>query len=566
MNIRVSIAKLFDFQSYKRLWFYSKSYRGEVVLLSSLNIVSSLIYILIALLTKQLIDIATSASRSGFVVSLCLMVAIFLIELMLSSFSTYRGTQATERIRNDIQFRVLEGLYDKKWLDINTFKTGDLMTRLYSDVSSIVTIFVTTVPSLIALTIQLIIAFIVLSRFDPLLASLTFLITPIMLILSMLIGKRLKDIQMNIQKSDSIQRSLMNESLQNLLVLKAYQYLKTNLSHIKTLQLNHQNFVMQKNKVAVQANMAMYLGYRFGFFGAIGFGAYRIMTRSITFGTFTAFLQLVGQIQGPLHGLTRSVPQVISSMSSVNRIDELLDLESEEDLSNSTEFDVVNVPHSISFEEVSFEYVANQNVLDKVNLTVTLGHKIAIMGESGEGKTTLLHLMLALLKPTHGKILLNHNSHHSEVLQAKHRCYFSYVPQSNALFSGSIYSNFLLQCQPTEEELKIALEASCCNAFIDELPDGLQTVLGERGNGLSQGQAQRITIARALLHKTPFLMFDEATSALDTTTERLVIERLKKHYPDVTLIAITHRDNILDICDSVYLIKDGQLSQMVGAK
>lgn len=556
---RVDKIKLFlDIELHKRLWAYSRPYKKQVFLITFFGTLNSLITVSIALMTKALIDQATVRIDGSLFYLILGLGTLMAFELGISSYSNYYIQTTHEKIKNTLQFSVIGQLYEKKWNDLNQFKTGDLLTRLSSDVAQIVSVYIKVVPGLIAMFFNFLFAFIVLSAFDPFLAFVTFLLTPIMILASLLVGRKLKAIQMNIQKSESYLKSLINESLQNMLVLKTFGYLNHNLCEIQKAQESYFLHSSQRIKTSVTTNLMINLSFRFGFFGALGMGAFRLMNRTISFGTFTAFLQLVGQIQGPLIMLSRGLPQLITALSSVNRLDDLIELESE--MSSPQIQSISNVfPVGLHSKDLAFHYTSTHPVLKKVNFTISKGEKIAILGESGQGKTTLAHLMLSLLSPCEGKIEMQMNDGAIYEVSSETRNYFSYVPQSNTLFSGTIKKNFLLKETLDEKTLKIALETACCLDFLNEMPMGLETELGERGIGLSQGQAQRLTIARALIHNKPFLIFDEATSALDLETERLLIERLKLNYPEITLIAITHRKGILDICDRVYSIKNSEL-------
>jgi ABC-type multidrug transport system fused ATPase/permease subunit len=426
-------------------------------------------------------------------------------------------------------------------------------------VDSIVTALINTVPTLIALMVQLLMAFGLLYMYDMLLALLTFLVTPITILFGMVIGQKIKVVQKKIQEADALKHSIINEALQNIIILKSFNYVIRNLERVKALQADHFELVKRKNRISINSNLMLGFGYQLGFFGAVTFGAFRLASKAITVGTFTAFIQLVGQIQAPIQGLASSLPQLIASLSSVERIHELDEIENDRLLDDNTMIHSA-VPSKIVVKNISFAYKENHPVFSGLNMTINRGEKVAIVGPSGEGKTTLVHMLLSLIEPDAGEITIETGAGGTFPLGVGTRRFFSYVPQTNTLFSGSIYDNFLLNHDVSDEAIENALIASCCKSFIDELPEGLDTLMGERGIGLSQGQAQRISIARALLHETPFLVFDEATSALDIETERNLISNLKQYYPLCTLIAVTHRESIFDICDRVYWMKNGGLT------
>lgn len=561
MKIISKIKPLFSTQSYKELNRYALGYRRKILWLTLLTLTESMIGIAMALVTKTMIDFAVNKNIQMAIIYGIIFAILLFAVMLLSSYVSYYTVRITETLKNKMQLELLKNLYEKQWLELNRFKTGDLLTRLYSDITNVLNVLLSTIPTLISLFVSLILSFAVLLYYDPLLATLTFLITPVTIIISMLIGRKLKVIQAKIQIAESNHRSLVNESLQNMLVLKTFEFLSQNLKTIHDVQNNRFVLLKQKNIISIKANLILGLGYRLGFFGAVAFGAFRLYLDAITFGTFAAFLQLVGQIQGPIQGLSHSIPQLVSSMSSLDRINELNGLASEKfKLKDSVKLNLI--PNSIEFKNLTFSYKENQKVLEQVNLSIHRGEKIAIVGASGEGKTTFIHLLLSLITPITGEIIMHFDQHPSELIDISTRTYFSYVPQTNSLFSGSIYENFLLKEAVNEEAINTALIASCSYDFVTELPDGIHTVLSERGIGLSQGQAQRLTIARALLHNKPYLIFDEATSALDLETEKQLIENMKHYYPNTTLIAVTHRESILEICEKVYRIGNHKLSSV----
>ncbi len=559
MNLKSKLTLFLNIELHKKLQTFSIGYKWSIFRIVLLNVLNALTSIGLAIVTKVLIDSAMAGKLNTAIYYGISLAIILLFEMFLVSAITYYTVRTKESMRNSLQLNALSEIYDKKWIQLNTYKTGDLVSRLYSDVDSIVTALTNTVPTLIALMVQLLMAFGLLYSYDTLLALLTFLVTPITILFGMVIGQKIKVVQKKIQEADALKHSIINEALQNIIILKSFNYVIRNLERVKALQADHFELVKRKNRISINSNLMLGFGYQLGFFGAVTFGAFRLASKAITVGTFTAFIQLVGQIQAPIQGLASSLPQLIASLSSVERIHELDEIENDQQQDDNT-LNHSAIPSKIVVNNISFAYKKNQPVFSGLNMTISRGEKVAIVGPSGEGKTTLVHMLLSLIEPDAGEITIETNAGGRFPLGASTRRFFSYVPQTNTLFSGSIYDNFLLNHDVSDEAIENALIASCCKSFIDELPEGLETLMGERGIGLSQGQAQRISIARALLHETPFLVFDEATSALDIETERNLISNLKQYHPLWTLIAGTHRESIFDICDRVYWMKNGGLT------
>jgi ATP-binding cassette subfamily B protein len=536
-------------------------YKLMLFIITSLSIISSLSNVAMAIVSRSLVDGSGGGSTNHLVKYGSILASLFILQIIASSLIAFLTSRLRESMRNDLQFNFLKNIYNTEWLLINEYKTGDILTRITSDISSIIEIWATIFPSLISLILQLITAFIVLMSYDNILALFALMISPLCIIISLLIGNHLKKIQSQVQKAESVFQSFITESLQNIIILKIFEYIHSNLTQVKNYQQNKYDLILKRTKFSIGTNIIVSLGYRFGYFFALLLGAYRLSMKSISFGTFTAFLQLVGQVQGPMDGLVRTIPQIISGLASVDRLMEINSLEQE--CSNELSSNLNPMPVAININNITFGYTKETLILKNISLIINSGQIIGIVGSSGGGKTTLIRILLALIKPQLGYISIEFENNLSLPFSSYTRRFFSYVPQGNSLFSGSIISNLrVAKHDASEKEFNRALTTSCCLEFIKELPDGINTIIGERGIGLSEGQAQRLSIARALLHNAPFLILDEATSALDIATETKLIENLKLNYPKTTIIAITHRESIFKICDFVYRIENGKLTPL----
>jgi len=554
--------KVLNKSSYIKLFSYTNSYKIKLTTIVISNILLSLSSVFIALMTKQLIDFAINSNFNKAIYYASITGFLFIFQLSITSFISIKTSILKETMRNNIQLNFMKTIYKKKWIDLSKYQSGDLITRITSDTRNIVDVLVDIFPKQISLAIQLIFAFIVLSRYDKTLSFLAFIVAPIAVIVSWLIGKRLKPIQTQVQTTESELRSYLTEAIQNFTLIRTFEYDEHSIKQINATQEKKKKLIIKKTKISALANAATGLGYRIGFFGAIGFGSYRLFTKAITFGTFTAFLQLVGQIQAPIQGIARTIPRIIVTLASVERIDALENLKNEIHIKSNSKTELI--PTQIQFENIGFNYNENNSVLKNVSLTINKDEKIAFLGLSGEGKTTIIRLLLSLIEPHSGNLYLEFNDNSKTIFSKATRKYFSYVPQVNILFSGTIKHNLQLAKETMNpEDIKKALDTACVTDFINDLPNGINTVVGERGIGLSQGQIQRICIARALIHGSPFLILDEATSALDIETEKKVIDNLNENYKDLSIIAVTHRDPIIKICDSIYVLNDGILTKKI---
>jgi ATP-binding cassette, subfamily B, bacterial len=542
---------------------YVKPLMGWLILIILLDSGSSIAGVSISIVSKNIIDSATSGKLDRVFLIGVLYVLIVLINMGMGLLSSFYSVRVTEEMSNKIR----QGFYSKfmkaEWSELSEFHSGDLVTRMTSDVSSITSVVVGTVPAIISLGVQLLAAFLVLVRYDARLGILAFVIGPSVVLLSRLWGRKLKQLQLKTQESESAFRAFIQETIQNLLIIKCFVREDSSRETLQSLHENRMVWIKRRNLYSMTANATLRLGYWFGYLLAFGWGAYGIYKKTISFGTMTAFLQLVGQVQGPFMGLARTIPQIITSMASIDRLLELEKLDNEISTGELPNCDSVGV----TIKNVSFSYKDGQKIIDNISFNVCSGEIVALVGPSGEGKTTIIRLILALLKPSEGRIYLTSKYGETWEVASKVRSIISYVPQGNTLFSGTIADNLRFgKFDATFEEMRSAAQDACVWEFIDKLPDKFDTVIGERGLGLSEGQAQRIAIARAFLKKAPILILDEATSALDVNSELHVLKSVKKHMENCTCIVITHRPSALEICTRILRIENGKLTEQAHKK
>lgn len=326
-------------------------------------------------------------------------------------------------------------------------------------------------------------------------------------------------------------------------------------NRLNNLQENRTKLVIERNKISVTASSILSLGYYLGFILSFAWGAYKLSLGLITFGTLTIFFQLVGQVQGPFVSIVKSIPSLIAMEGSAARLMELENIPQEKIIRNSLPIRQAG----IEFSEIAFQYEKDRVILKNINAKIKPGEIVSIIGPSGEGKTTLVRLVLSLLEQNQGSINLVDIDKKYQ-LNALCRDMISYVPQGNTLFSGSIYENIIVgKPTATDEEVIQVIKDTCCFEFVSALKDGIHTVIGEKGLGLSEGQAQRLTIARALLRNAPILILDEATSALDEETELKILNVIKAKDPRPTCLLITHRPTVYNLTDRVLRLKNGVL-------
>jgi ABC-type multidrug transport system fused ATPase/permease subunit len=550
--------KLANFKAYYWLAGYIRYHRSSFIVVILISTLSPLLSILSVLASKQVIDLSIQKNIQKALVYMLFFAGLMFSQMLLSAYSNWKTSNLKESLNNHVQKNFLELLYRIEWPYLNKYHSGDILTRLTSDVSSIVDGMVTLVPTMIALCVQLLTAFCVLFYLDHTLALLAFVLGPVSVIFAWFIGRKLKKMQHEIQASESIYRSFVHESIQNVLIIKIFENVQTNLKRVQFLQQTKFDLIMKRVRFGISTNLVLGFSYRIGFFMAFGRGAWNLSRGTSSFGTFTAFLQLVGQVQAPFEGLSRTLPQLVSTLASAERLMEFEELPLEK-----------IVPHpdfhggealGLSLGNISFSYKENQPVLTDLSFKINPGEIVAIIGPSGEGKTTVIRLLLALLLAETGTLDLQDRYGQQLAVSATTRSYFSYVPQGNTLFSSSIADNLRIGCPgASDEDLIAAAKAACAWPFIETLPEGIHTIIGENGLGLSEGQAQRLSIARALLKPASILLLDEATSSLDSETEKTVLDNIRNLSPRRTCIAITHRQTVFEICDRIYRLKQGSL-------
>jgi len=534
---------------------YIKSYKKDLISLVLINILMPVIAISSAVISKYLIDFAFAKDTDTFVKLILLFIVVQFIGLIIGSLNSFINTRLNQNLSNHFQYHFLEKYFHIDWLQISQHATGDITTRLTSDVRNIVNYYTVFLPSVITLFIEFTLSFAILIWFDPWLAVFGFILGPLIAFLSLTWGHKIKRIQNEIQTNEAGYRSYYIEAIKNNIIVKTFNSDQIILSKVKYFQNHKFQLALQKNFKIILANLIIGSGTRLSLVTAFSWGAFRIASGAISFGTFTAFLQLFSKVQYPLLNLSKLMPQFISTLTSIDRFQEIESYSIEE----LAPYDqTINGPLGIEIEDIGFSYQNDQPIFIKSSLTINPGDFISIVGPSGIGKTTLMRLVLELVKPKQGKIQV----FNSNRTITSSRSYYAYVPQGNTLFSGTIKDNLLIaNSNATINQIEQALELACAKSFVNELPQRLDTQIGEGALGLSEGQAQRICIARAILRNKPILLLDESTSALDQNLESQIIHNIKTKLSNTTCILITHRNEILSTLDHVYELKNNQFTK-----
>lgn len=531
-----------------------------MILLVILNAVYGVSSVFFAKFSKNIIDGATQAKDFDIVVKFALcMLGLVVFQMMLNITKNSLSERCSARLEMILKKYLLDLVISKDYQKVTSYHTGDLQNRMFNDVRLVATGFTTIIPEAAYFGAKLLSSLIYLIIIDKIFALIFVVGGCAVFLITRLFRKTLKKLHKNVQETEGKTRSFIQEILTNLLVIKAFSV--EDRINDTTDELQEYNFGarMKKRNFSICANVGLGAVFSVGTVFAIAFGAYSILFKGMTYGTVTAIIQLVNQVQSPFVSLSGIMPKYYTTLASAERLMELDDLPNETQ-KNATEIDAVKVYQelkSIDFNNISFKY-DRDIILDNTSLKINKGDFVAIMGISGIGKSTLLKLLLGVFNLNSGSITLETGSG-SIPIDKNTRKMFSYVPQGNMLISGTIRDNItFINQNASDEEIEQAVRISCSKQFIDELPSGIETVIGEKGLGLSEGQVQRLAIARSLLANAPVILLDEATSALDENTEKEFLQNLKE-LKNVTCIIVSHKMAALEICNKKIQIKDGKI-------
>lgn len=526
------------------LWLAWRGNRLQAMLNASIGVLQVVVSLAQVWAVKRAIDVASGSIPGSIYWAVGVMGLLILADFSLSIASTWVRNLLGIKAQNRMQQRMLDRLLKSQWHGKEAFHSGDVLNRLEQDVNQVVTFLTETIPSSLSVFAMFVGAFCYLFAMDHILALVIVGILPIFLLASRTYVGQMRQLTRKVRDSDSKVQSVLQETIQNRMLIKTLESDNMMVNKLGETQSELRQHVVRRTLFSVFSSVVLNFGFALGYLVAFLWAAIRLADHTLTFGGMTAFLQLVNRIQNPARNLTKLAPAFVAVFTAAERLMEL----EENPLEQQGEPEYIDAPCGLRLDNVTFAYSDRErNIVKDLSFDFKPGSCTAVLGETGAGKTTLIRMLLALVSPTKGSVNI-YNSSTSRELTPLMRCNFVYVPQGNTLMSGTIRENLKLgNIAATDEEMIAALHKSCAD-FVMELPHGLDTVCSESGGGLSEGQAQRIGIARALLRDRSIMLFDEATSALDPETERQLLSNILASR-DKTIIFITHRLAVVDYSD-----------------
>ncbi len=553
------------------LWLFSLSrcYKKEIFAVTVLSVIGTVFSLTTSLCLKYVIDIVTGTLNQSILLVVLAAVAMLLGSIFLSAITSRITTKVNVKIQNELQLQVYGTIFNAQWESLREYRKGDLINRINSDASLIASGAVSWWPTVITFAAKFIYTFVLIVMNDPIMAAIALMSAPVSALLSRFMIRKMHNHSLKVKELSADIMSYQEDSFQNLQYIKSFGISDVINKRLIKKQQEYKEESLNYNKVTVLMNIIMGLVGITVTFVSYAWGIYRLWEGFITYGTMVMFLQLTLTLSNSFNSILSVIPTTINLGTSAARIISLENLPEEKSTPTAEEKKFINNNFksgvSINCSSLSFSYSdkPSERVLKNAGFSAGIGETIAIIGGSGIGKTTFFRLLLGLLEPTEGEITFKGNNNETIKAGPSTRELIAYVPQGNTIISGTVAENLrLIKKDATDEEIITALKLSCAYDFVSKLPQGINSQIGESGNGFSEGQIQRIAIARALIKDAPVLLFDEVTSALDEETEGRLLHNIQTHFKNKTIIFVTHKLNALDISDKVYKIDKKQLHRV----
>ena len=552
------------FDDWKWIFSFSKKYKWIIVFYTLLGIFSTTLGLVSSVASKYMIDIITGYQFSKLWLLALVMVGSTVFSLVFSSLVSRISLKITIFVNNDIQASIFGKIIDADWLELSRYANGDLLNRFNNDVGTVASNAVSWLPNVIIGVYKFAATFAVILYYDATMAFIALLSAPFLLLASRYLMRKNKEYRRRVLEMNSKLMSFETETFYNMDTIKSFGVMEHYSKGLRKWQEKYKDYNLDYNMFSIKTNIGLSLLQTAVSFIAFGYCLFRLWTGSITYGTMTLFLSQRSQLSSNFSSLVGIIPGMLNSSVSAHRIRELVELKKEVHIPESSELDeLVADGFTVQMRDVDFSYVEGKQVITDSAFVAGPGEIVALVGPSGEGKTTMIRLILGLVCPQEGEAVIRGSDGREVPLNAETRHLFAYVPQGNTILSGTIAENMrVVREDATDEEIVQALKIACAWDFVEKMPDTIHTKIGERGRGFSEGQAQRIAIARAVLRDAPILLLDEATSALDVTTERKVLKNIIQQKPNKTCIVTTHRPSVLNLCQRVYRVVDTKVTEL----
>ena len=549
---------------WKWIFSYSKRYKGAIIFYTLLGIFSTSMGLVSSVASKYMIDIITGyqTSKLGIMIAITLGSAVF--SLVFSNVINRVSTKLSIDIGNDIQADIFDKIIDADWLEINKYSNGDVLNRFNSDVGTISSNAISWLPSIVIAIYNFIATFLVIWHYDKIMSLLAFASAPVMLLMSKFLIKKQREYARKVKEMSSDMMTFEVETFYNFDTIKSFGISNLYGKKMRDWQRKFKDVSLEYNMFSIKTGVFMSVMGMIVQYAAFGYCLFRLWTHDITYGTMTLFLQQRSNLNSAFNNVVSIIPAFLNSSISAHRIRELAQLPKEVHIPESSELDALAADgFEVRMRDVDFSYIEGTRVITQSSFQASPGEIVALVGPSGEGKTTMIRLILGLIRPEEGQAVIIGSDGREVLMNAETRHLFAYVPQGNTILSGTIAENMrMVKEDATDEEIIEALKVSCAWDFVEKMPDTINSSIGERGRGFSEGQAQRIAIARAVLRDAPILLLDEATSALDVTTERRVLRNIISQRPNKTCIVTTHRPSVLNMCQRVYRVMETHVTEL----
>ena len=548
------------------MYQYAKRYWLSICFYIFAGVFSTVMGLGSSVVSKYLIDAVTGVRKDRILLFAVLIICMTIAGILSNAIISRISAKINVVIQNEIQSDIFQKIIHTEWKELQPFRSGDLLNRLSGDATQVASSVISWIPNSITKLVQFIGAFMIIFYYDPVMAGIALLSAPVTVIFSRKFMHKMRTYNNEMREMTSSLMSFQDDTFQNIQTVKALNLMDVFEKKLQNLQNRYKEKMLDYNKFTVYTSSFMSAVGTGVSYICFGWSVYRLWSGYITTGTLLMFFQMANSLSSSFSSLIQIVPAAINAATCAGRLMAVSELEKEKFLDmDQVQKILENEKKEISIEmkDINVSYKEGKNVIQNGDFIANSGEITAIIGPSGEGKTTLIRVLLGLLYPVEGTAELKDTEDKKSRLSAGTREFFSYVPQGNTIFAGTIAENMrMVKKDATDEEIREALETACAYEFVKELPDEIETTVGEKGGGFSEGQAQRLAIARALLKNAPILILDEATSALDIETEERVLKNIMKKDRNRTCIVTTHRPSVLSVSDHIYEIREGKLKKL----